>query len=84
MKLSVLSLAVMIMLAGCATVAPVSPEVKEKVERMPVDELPIYASIEQQRCPKAKFTSSVEKMECKYEVRRELAARDLMKKQAEK
>ena len=40
-----------------------------------------FASIEQQRCPKSKFSSYTKKAECVQEVRKELAAHNLEKSQ---
>ena len=68
-------------LTACAPVSPVPPEITAKVAKAPIEDLPIYASIEQQRCPKANFSSYQKKRECTYAVRRELAARDMMKNQ---
>ena len=68
-------------LTACAPVSPVPPEITAKVAKTPIEDLPVYASIEQQRCPKARFSSYQKKRECAYSVRRELAARDIMKNQ---
>lgn len=37
-----------------------------------IKEMPRYSSIEQQRCPSAKFTSVKKRLECKKEVRVEI------------
>lgn len=37
-----------------------------------LDQMPRYSSIEQQRCPKARYPSAKKRMECKQEVRIEL------------
>tara|TARA_R110001592_G_scaffold49685_4_gene154660 strand:+ start:1242 stop:1490 length:249 start_codon:yes stop_codon:yes gene_type:complete len=37
-----------------------------------IKEMPRYSSIEQQRCPSARFTSVTKRLECKKEVRIEL------------
>ena len=37
-----------------------------------IKEMPRFASIEQQRCPSARFTSVKKRLECKKEVRVEL------------
>ncbi len=49
-----------------------------------IKEMPRFSSIEQQRCPKARFTSVKKRLECKKEVRVELfekrQAREVVKK----
>lgn len=37
-----------------------------------IDQMPRFSSIEQQRCPSARFTSVKKRLECKKEVRVEL------------
>tara|TARA_B100002003_G_C13655279_1_gene333073 strand:- start:2 stop:250 length:249 start_codon:yes stop_codon:yes gene_type:complete len=37
-----------------------------------IKEMPRFSSIEQQRCPKARFTSVKKRLECKKEVRVEI------------
>ncbi len=37
-----------------------------------IEEMPHFSSIEQQRCPSAKFTSVKKRLECKKEVRVEI------------
>lgn len=46
-----------------------------------IKEMPRFASIEQQRCPKARFTSLKKRLECKKEVRVELYEKRKTKKQ---
>lgn len=69
-------------LGACTTPQPIPPEVRAAVDKMPVEELPVYASIEQQRCPKSRYPSFNKRRECKYEIRRENAAREMMREQA--
>ena len=66
-------------LTACAPITPIPPEITATVAKKPIEDLPVYASIEQQRCPKAHFSSYQKKRECVHAVRRELAARDMMK-----
>jgi hypothetical protein len=72
-----------VILGGCVTPMPIPPETKAAVDRIPVEDLPIYASTEQQRCPKSRYMSFDKRRECKYEVRREIAARKMMREQSE-
>lgn len=69
------------LLAACTPVQTIPPEITAAVAQKPIEDLPVYASIEQQRCPKAKFSSYQKKAECTHAVRRELAGRDMMKSQ---
>ncbi len=76
-------LASIAVLGACATPTPIPPEIKAAVDKIPVNQLPVYASIEQQRCPKSRLMSFNKRMECKHEIRRELAARKMMREQNE-
>ena len=67
------------LLVACTPVQTIPPEITAAVAKKPIEDLPVYASIEQQRCPKAKFSSYQKKAECTHAVRRELAARNMMK-----
>ncbi|MCB1681029.1 MAG: hypothetical protein H6858_03440 [Rhodospirillales bacterium] len=68
-----------LILSACAAPRPIPPEIKAKVQAMPQENLPVYASIEQQRCPKSRYPSLETRLDCKHEVRRELAARRIMR-----
>ncbi len=48
-----------------------------------IKEMPRFASIEQQRCPKARYQSVKKRLECKEEVRVELYEKRKTKKQPE-
>ena len=66
-------------LSACATPTPIPPEIKAEVAKTPLEDLPVYSSIEQQRCPKSRYVSLDKRLDCKHEVRRELAARKIMR-----
>lgn len=83
MKIFIFFICVMV-LSGCATPEPIPPDIRAAVEKTPIDDLPVYSSIEQQRCPKARYPSFDKRRECKYEVRRKLAALELMREQEPK
>lgn len=70
-------------LGACTTPTPIPPEIKATVDKTPVDQLPVYASIEHQRCPKSRYNSLNRRTECKHQIRRELAARKMMREQNE-
>lgn len=76
-------LASIAVLGACTTPTPIPSEIKAAVAKTPVEDLPMYASIEQQRCPKSRYMSFDKRRECKHEVRRELAAREMMREQNE-
>lgn len=48
-----------------------------------IKEMPRFASIEQQRCPKSRYPSVKKRMECKKEVRVEIYEKRKTKKQPE-
>jgi len=48
-----------------------------------IKEMPRFASIEQQRCPKARYPSVKNRLECKHEVRVEIYEKRLKKIQNE-
>lgn len=64
-----------LILSACAAAQPIPPEIKAEAEKIPLENLPVYASIEQQRCPKSRYPSLEKRLVCKQEVRRELAAK---------
>lgn len=68
-------------LSACATPTPIPQEVKDKVALISVEELPRNTSLEQTRCPKSRYHSFDKRMECKISVRRDLAARKMMREQ---
>ncbi|QQG36798.1 MAG: hypothetical protein HYS17_03240 [Micavibrio aeruginosavorus] len=68
-------------LSGCATPTPIPQDIKDKVAQLPTDDLPRNSSLEQTRCPKSRYHSFDKRMACKNEVRRELAARKIMREQ---
>lgn len=68
-------------LSACATPTPISQTVKDKVALIPEEELPRNTSLEQTRCPKSRYHSFDKRMECKISVRRDLAARNMMREQ---
>ena len=70
-----------ISLSACATPTPISQMVKDKVALIPAEELPRNTSLEQTRCPKSRYQSFDKRMECKVSVRRDLAARKMMREQ---
>jgi hypothetical protein len=76
-------LASIAVLGACSTPTPIPPEIKVAVDKIPVDQLPRYASREQQRCGKSRSLSFDKRRECKYKVRRELVARQMMREQNE-
>ena len=47
-----------------------------------LDQMPRYSSIEQQRCPKARYPSVKKRMECKQEVRIELFEKQQAKQES--
>ncbi len=69
------------LLSACATPTPVPQEVKDKVAQISTDDLPRNSSLEQTRCPKSRYHSFDKRMDCKISVRRELAARQMMREQ---
>ena len=71
-------------LAACAPISPIPPEITAKIAKTPIEDLPVYASIEHQRCPKPRLHSPQKRTECRQAVRREIAARDMMKTQNQK
>ena len=44
----------------------------QNAETIAVEDMPRFASIEQQRCPKSRYPSVKKRLECKHEVRREI------------
>lgn len=68
-------------LSACATPTPIPQTVKDKVALIPAEELPRNTSLEQTRCPKSRYHSFDKRMECKISVRRDLAARKMMREQ---
>lgn len=48
-----------------------------------IKEMPRFASIEQQRCPKARYPAVKNRLECKHEVRVEIYEKRLKKAQNE-
>ena len=48
-----------------------------------IKEMPRFASIEQQRCPKARYPAIKNRLECKHEVRVEIYEKRLKKTQNE-
>lgn len=72
-------LLVVFIVSACAAPQPIPLEIKAETEKIPLENLPVYASIEQQRCPKSRYPSLEKRLNCKQEVRRELAARKIMR-----
>ncbi|HBR68080.1 MAG TPA: hypothetical protein DEA55_01755 [Rhodospirillaceae bacterium] len=70
-----------ILLSACATPTPIPQDVKDKVAQISTDDLPRNSSLEQTRCPKSRYRSFDKHMDCKISVRRELAARQMMREQ---
>lgn len=70
-----------IFLSACATPTPIPQEVTNKVAQISVDDLPRNSSLEQTRCPKSRYQSFDKRMDCKISLRRELAARQMMREQ---
>lgn len=73
-----------VMLSACSTLTPIPPEIKAEVAAKPIGELPVHLSIEQLRCPKSRYFQVDKRMECRYEIRREIAERKLMQDRADK
>ena len=48
-----------------------------------IEDMPRFASIEQIRCPKARYPSVKNRLECKHEVRREIFEKIQARQQAE-
>ncbi len=71
----------LILLSACATPAPIPQEITDKVAQMQTDDLPRNSNLEQTRCPKSRYHSYDKRMDCKISVRRELAARKMMREQ---
>jgi hypothetical protein len=70
-----------VLLSACATPTPIPKDVKDKVAQISTDDLPRNSSLEQTRCPKSRYYSFDKRMDCKISVRRELAARQMMREQ---
>ncbi len=70
MKILTLLTAAIITLGFGAAQADVKDYTPEQIK-----EMPRFSSIEQQRCPKARFTSVKKRLECKKEVRVEIFER---------
>ncbi len=70
-----------IFLSACATPTPIPQDITDKVAQIPADDLPRNTSLEKTRCSKARYHSFDKRMDCKIEVRRELAARKMMREQ---
>lgn len=69
------------LLSACATPTPIPQEVTDKVAQMQTNDLPRNSHLEQTRCPKSRYQSFDKRMDCKISVRRELAARQMMREQ---
>ncbi len=70
-------------LTGCATPTPIPQEVKDKAALIPASDLPQNSHLEKRQCSKRRYHSFEKRMECKETVRRELAARQIMREQNE-
>lgn len=70
-----------ILLSACATPTPIPQEVKDKVAQISTDDLPKNSSLEKTRCPRSRYHSFDKRMDCKIAVRRELAARQMMREE---
>ncbi len=81
MKKILLPLA-LLMLSACATPAPVPPDIRAAVAKIPPEKLQAYPITEQQRCGPNRHSfnnySPSQRRECKYRIRREKAERKLM------
>lgn len=76
-------LSCVVLLSACATPTPVPQDIKDKVAVIPAEELPRNRSLEQMRCPKSRYHSFDKLMECKTAIRRDLAARKIMREENE-
>ena len=70
-----------ILLSACATPPPIPQEVKDKVAQISTDDLPRNSSLEKTRCPKSRYHTFDKRTDCKIAVRRELAARQMMREE---
>ncbi len=73
-KLVILTVSILVVSIGAA-----SAQHKGYTEEQ-VKEMPRFASIEQQRCPKARHCSVKSRLECKHEVRVEIYEKRLKQK----
>lgn len=71
-----------ILLSACATPTPVTQDIKDKVAQISTDDLPRNSTLEQTRCPKSRYHTFDKRMNCKIAVRRELAARQMMREES--
>jgi hypothetical protein len=71
-----------ILLSACATPTPITQEIKDKVAQMSADDLPRNSTLEQTRCPKSRYHTFDKRMNCKIAVRRELAARKMLREES--
>ncbi len=76
-----LALSCAVFLAACATPAPIPQGIKDKVAQIPAEDLPRNTSLEKTRCPKSRYHTFDKRMECKISVRRDLAARKMMREE---
>lgn len=72
------------LLSACATPQTISPEIQEKVALIPAEELPKNQQLEKTHCPKHLNPGFNKMRECKISLRREYAARELMRQQKTK
>lgn len=70
-------------LGACATPTPIPQDIQDKVALIPAEELPKNRHLEKTHCPKHLNQGFDKRRECQVAIRRELAARDMMREQKE-
>ena len=70
-------------LGACATPTPIPQDIQDKVALIPAEDLPKNKHLEKTHCPKHLNIGFDKRRECQVAVRRELAARDMMREQKE-
>lgn len=71
------------LLSACATPTPIPQDIQDKVALIPAEDLPKNKHLEKTHCPKHLNQGLDKRRECQLELRRELAARDMMRQQKE-
>lgn len=71
------------LLSACATPTPIPQDIKDKVALIPLEDLPKNSALEKTHCPKHLNPTFDKKRECKISLRRELAAKEMMRQQKE-
>lgn len=69
------------LLSACVTPTPIPQDIQDKAAQIPQEDLPKNFHLEKSRCPSVRSHAFDKRMECKETVRRELAAREMMRKQ---